>query len=231
MSGASGEVQSPDHPMAQSPDRFLLPYCVVLEGPLEVPKTGVSVAEVHSDSAAGLTVLYSTLPSQKLSPDTLPRAALEFWDVIRRALEQRAVIPFRFPTWVSKTELRKHLEDHREEYSSFLRQFANCVQIDIRVTPRNAAEQASASINGTEYMLKLQKWRRWVSELPATLEEITHIKARSWHHREERNAVRLFALVERGSAVEFSERLSEFCDLADANIRVSGPWPATAFLP
>jgi hypothetical protein len=205
---------------------------VVLEGPPEIPKVGVQGAAVHCGSAAGLTVLYSALPSRQLSPDTVPRAALEFWEVIRRVLEQRAVIPFRFPTWVSKTELREHLKEHREAYSTFLRQFAEYVQIDIRVTPRRVAEKASRDpASGTEYMIRLQKWKRWVSTLPGTFEQITHIKARSWHHRDEGNVLRLFALVERNSAAEFSERLTEFCDLADANIRVSGPWPATEFLP
>jgi len=191
----------------------------------------VQGAAVHSASSAGLTVLYSVLPSRRLSPDALPRAALEFWELIRRTLEQRAVIPFRFPTWVNKTELQEHLKQHRESYAMFLRQFADYVQLDIRVTPRDTADIAQVPATGTDYMMRLRKWKRWVSSLPGTFEQITRIKPRSWHHREEGKVLRLFALVERSSAAEFSERLTEFCDLADANIRVSGPWPATEFLP
>jgi Gas vesicle synthesis protein GvpL/GvpF. len=218
--------------MARSPDRFLLPYCVVLGGLVRAPKTGVQGAEVHVYSTAGLTVLYSNLPSKDLPRETLPRAALEFWEVIRLAFEKGAVIPFRFPTWISKAELGKHLQARAEDYVAFLRQLANYVQMEVRVTPRYTDDDRfSVSPSGTEYMEKLQRWKRWIVTLPFTFEEITRVRARSWHHRDDGNAVRMFALVERQNATEFGERLAEFNDLANVSIRVSGPWPATEFLP
>lgn len=209
----------------------VLPYCVFLDGPIQVPKTGVQGAELQSHSASGLTVLYSDLDLKSFSQEALPRAVLEFWEVIRRIFEQRAVIPFRFPTRLSKAELREHLNSQQENYSTFLRQFANYVQMEIRVTLADTGDDgSSASLTGTEYMMNLQRSSRRILAFPATFEQITQVKARSWRHRKDGNAVRMFALIEREKAAEFGEKLAGFRD-AKLSTRVSGPWPATEFLP
>lgn len=221
MIGSSGE--------AQSPDSLLLPYCVFIPRTLHVPESGVLSGEVRRLEAAGLAAIYSPLASTSPARDRLQQSALEFHRVVHAVFAQQAVVPFRFPTLVSEAELREHMAARSSDYAGFLRQHADDVQMEVRITFAGKDTSAPA-LSGTEHMrqrLSRVKQLRAAADLLRQQSRVT----KEWRERETRDALRLFALVARASVAALREKLAEFHSPAGIGIRVSGPWPATEFLP
>jgi len=203
----------------------LLPYCIVLGlNPEMFPKFGVRGAEVHSLAESGLAIAYSQIDKDGISAETFQKSALEFHDVVHAIFEQSAVVPFRFPTWLSESELREHVREHSSRYQTFLQQHREHVQMEVRI--RVAPQAISESATGTEHLRSRAARLRQMEEGRKSVEQALSGEALAWRLREIPEGLRLFALVERRRIVSFREKLAKFGPALGG----SGPWPATEFL-
>src|SRR6185437_15967009 len=170
-----------------------LPYCVFVPGAFAIPESGVHGSEVHRLDAEGLSIIFSSILPTDLRGDRLKSAALEFHQTVHSIFVHTAVVPFRFPTFLSDSELKQHLMDSAADYLDFLENHANHVQMEIRVVP--AEHPATEAGSGTEYMNKKAAERRRLLNAADKTVQIEH--ARTWSRREVRDAIHLFALVDR----------------------------------
>jgi Gas vesicle synthesis protein GvpL/GvpF len=201
----------------------LLPYCVVLtESFGKVLITGVRGAEVLATHVAELTAFYSEIEKERIVPEQFQDAALEFHRVVHAALANAAVVPFRFPTWISNEELVDHLKDQAERYRSFLTQYADHVQMELRLTL--APGKVQRVFSGTEHLRARAAQLHQVENAAEEAKRLLAGDVIEWRERDVAEGKRLFALVKRGEIASFRERLS------GRGLSWSGPWPAMEFL-
>jgi len=203
---------------------LVLPYCVYLGKSIgKIPAKGVLDAEVQAKQCGPLVVLYSEIERSRIAPETFQQSALEFHRVVHAVFDSAAVIPFRFPTWLSAEELADHLQKESERYQAFLTLHADHVQMELRVT-QPSSESLPAPSSGTEH-LRARAARLHQSEKAVEgLKTLFAPEVLEWRERDIPEGKRLYALVERGQVAHFRERLSQ------RSVRWSGPWPATEFL-
>lgn len=207
----------------------LVPYCIFLADEVEVPPTGIQGSLVSLLTEDDLSVTYSEIAGpQQLSGDRLQGAALDFHNTVHAIFADRAVIPFRFPTLLSERELREHLRSQAVPYRNFLNEHANEVQMEVRLWPFSSA-RPKRSTSGTEYMLGLLADKAHILSLSAIPGGLPGV--REWRSIPGRDLVRLFALVDRKHLEEFRTKVKERFPAGDTRMRVTGPWPATEFLP
>src|SRR5579862_4010735 len=95
----------------------LVPYCIFLACDVELPPSGIQGSPVLLLTEDDLSVIFSEIAEpQQLSRDRLQAAALDYYGTLHTVFAKRAVIPFRFPTLLSETELRKHLRSQAVPY-------------------------------------------------------------------------------------------------------------------
>jgi gas vesicle protein GvpL/GvpF len=204
---------------------ILLPYCIVLCVNAGLfPKSGVTGSDVHSLAESHLAVAYSPIEKSRITADTFQKSALEFHNVVHAIFAQSAVVPFRFPTWLSEAELRQHVREHCSRYQAFLQQHREHVQMEVRI--RLAAQATSDSATGTEHLRSRAAQLRTTGEAAEAVQQSLSGEALEWRQREIPEGLRLFALVERCRIVSFREALARL----GPNLGASGPWPATEFL-
>jgi hypothetical protein len=206
----------------------LLPYCVFLPGPVDLPKHGVSNDAVQLLEAAGLAAIYSELDPQTVAGDRFQRAALDFHDVVHGVFAERAVIPFRFPIWLSADELRDHLVKESAKYVDFLRNHAHDVQMEVRLWPFDVAQKQAGS--GIEHMTRLMEREMRLRSAAETLQHAVTEGVREWRVHPSRDLTRLFALVQRNAIARFRQAMSDAIRPGNTRFRISGPWPAMEFM-
>lgn len=207
----------------------LLPYCILVSEAIELPKTGIQDRNVLRLDVLALSVIYSDLGTEEIVGDQFQPAALQFHDVVCAVFERRAVIPFRFPTFLTKEELREHVAKESEQYLSFLRRHSEDVQMEVRLWRVDTAQPKPAS--GTEYMMRLTEHLMLLQSAAHEVQRISGHGVREWKNDEGRDAIRLFALMPRRHIREFREKLTDVVHKANIGMRVTGPWPATEFFP
>lgn len=200
-----------------------LPYCVVLTKALvKPPAIGVLDANVQSADIDELTVLSSELGMSQITPQTFQQSALEFHRVVHAAFAEAAVIPFRFPTWLSADELANHVQKESTTYRSFLTKHADHVQMELRIAQASVVSPPDAT--GTQHLRRRAAQFHEIDNAAQELKHLLAAEALEWRERDIPEGKRLYALVERRAIAAFRERLS------GRGLQVSGPWPATEFL-
>ena len=207
----------------------ILPYCVLLPNVrIDIPKIGVAQAEIHHLRDSGLLALCSELNKGRISAG-FKSAALEFHNAVHTVFGQVAVVPFRFPTWLSLPELRAHLQQKSSSYRQFLTEHANDVQIEVRVLLRPSSPTSAARISGTEHLRARAATARQLKESAEKARNIIAAEVREWRAREIPEGLRMYALADRRQLDSIREKLSR--RNSEIRLRWSGPWPATEFLP
>ena len=206
----------------------VLPYCILLgDSVAAFPETGVLNSRIHQLTERDLLVLYSELSKSDISPKTFQSAALDFHEAVHAVFSHAAVVPFRFPTWLTSPELSKHLQQESLRYSTFLSRHAQHAQMEVRVTPPPTGSVADAK-TGTEHLRARAAESRHLRNTAETVKKLLSSEAIEWRERDTPQGFRLYALVDRANIAAFRERLSK-CE-HQINVRWSGPWPATEFL-
>ena len=226
----------------------LLPYCVFLSDSNELPRTGVQDRDLVRLDVDRLSVIYSDLGKEEIAGDRFKIAALKFHEVVHAVFEQRAVIPFRFPTFIIQEELRGHVHKELEPYANFLRVHADDVQMEVRIwrteVPRTVMEEARSFVDdvetaaqsnpagGTEYMKRLLELQKPLRQAAREVQRISEHLVYEWKTEESRDWVRVFALIPRKHIDDFRGKVSQrVLEPARTHMRVTGPWPATQFFP
>jgi hypothetical protein len=209
----------------------ILLYCVT-ESP-ELPRLGSGVADlpilsVEHGEIAGL--FSPDAGAEGWSGAPLKESARQFHQVLHRIFESRAVIPFRFPTLMQEPqELADHMRANSPEYLAQLEKFRSSVQMDITVARSDSARIGSQS-SGREYLRERQKQWEELDTIAHQLYTHAHPATRDWRTRPTQHGLRVFALVDRDSVEVFNRSLERFAVPPGMSIRISGPWPVTAFL-
>ena len=207
----------------------VLPYCIFLATPtLALPMRGVQDSEIQIIAVDRLMASYSEIEKCRLSAQIFRQDALAFHDVVRGVFARTAVVPFRFPTWLTLTELTDHLRKESERYERFLSTHAEHVQMELRLgAPAPGLPDTPAS-SGTEHLRGRAARLHRVRESADEVRQLLSAEVVDWRERDTPEGTRLFALVPRDRVPSFREKLGE--SGADVSVRWSGPWPATEFL-
>ncbi|HWC20323.1 MAG TPA: GvpL/GvpF family gas vesicle protein, partial [Terriglobales bacterium] len=167
----------------------ILPYCIIVSGNADLSaEVGVRNARVEYLEEAGLAVAYSQIDKTDISAGNFQQAALEFHAVVHAIFTQSAAVPFRFPTWLTETELRQHLRSESARYKSFLFQHANHVQMEARI--RLAAEPLHPSSSGTEHLRARADQLRKLRDVAEQTKQAVCAEAVQWLERETPEGVR-----------------------------------------
>jgi hypothetical protein len=200
----------------------LLAYCILLDsGAISFPTQGVLASKPESIAESGLFALCSELEPAAISPGNFQQAALEFHHVIQSTLAQSAVIPFRFPTWLSADEVKAHLRQQSPRYRDFLIRHADHVQMEVRITNPDTSTPEARS--GAEHLRARAAQLRSVREHAKQVKQQLADTVIEWRERETGDGMRLYALISSKSVEWFREKLNRI------SVRASGPWPATEF--
>lgn len=203
----------------------ILPYCILLTKSLgELPATGLLDERVQTETHGELGVFFSELEKSRITSQNFQQAALEFHRVVHSLFEHAAVIPFRFPTWLSAGELRAHLETESARYQAFLAEHEDHVQMELRVTQSSAGASERPAASGTEHLRTRAAQLHQIERATEELKQLLSGEVLEWRQRDIPEGKRLYALVERRHVSSIREKLSNHA------VRYSGPWPATEFL-
>lgn len=205
----------------------VLPYCILLhDSAASVPETGVLNSRIHRLREGDLLAPYSELSRNAVSPTAFQPAALEFHWVVRAVFDRAAVVPFRFPTWLTPPELSKHLQHESQRYTTFLTQHAEHAQMEVHLTPSTSSPKSTTS--GTAHLRARAAESSQLRKTAEDLKILLSSEVIEWRQRDTPQGVRLYALVDRDKVTGFRERLSN--REHDVSVRWSGPWPAMEFL-
>ena len=200
----------------------LLAYCILLDDqPVNFAVEGLLGSKIERISQSGLIALCSNLDRNSISPANFQQAAVEFHRVVQAAFAQKAVVPFRFPTWLSAEEMKAHLHKESSRYSEFLVRHADHVQMEARIVGRLVSSAPATS--GAEHLRARAAQLRAVKEQTREIKNLVENEAIEWRERETPDGMRLYALVSKSMVEEFREKLNR------ASVHMSGPWPATEF--
>ena len=200
----------------------LLAYCIVLDdGATKFPSEGVMGWRIELIAQSGLVALCSEMERGAISAGNFQQAALEFHRVVQAVFASKAIIPFRFPTWLTAEEMRAHLRQESVQYKDFLVKHADHVQMEIRIQAEAATLTSAAS--GTEHLQARAARLRNVKDQAEQIKNVVADMAMAWRGRETPDGMRLYALVSKRSIEGFREKLNS------VPVRISGPWPATEF--
>lgn len=206
----------------------VLPYCILLhDSAATIPITGIAASDIHRFSKGKLQALYSELETSDISSQTFRQAALEFHRVVNAVFDRAAVMPFRFPTWLTQPELIKHLQQQSHRYTTFLTSHANHVQMEMRVTPLSGGAPMEAT-SGTAHLRARAAESRRLRNAGESFKNLLSSNVIEWRQRDTPEGLRLYALVDRTQIAGFRERLSK--REREVSVCWSGPWPATEFL-
>lgn len=200
----------------------LLAYCIVLDESARLASEGLLDSRIELIAESGLLALCSEMERSAISAGNFQQAALEFHRVVQAVFADKAVIPFRFPTWLSAQEMRVHLRQESLRYKDFLVKHADHVQMEVGIQAEAATLRSGAS--GTEHLRSRAAQIQKVNHQAEQIKDLVADLAMEWHVRETPDGMRLYALVPKASIKAFREKLNS------VPVPVSGPWPATEFL-
>ena len=205
----------------------VLPYCVLLhDSATSIPETGVLKSSIHQVNEGVLLATYSELLRGDISAKMFQPAALEFHKVVHAIFDKAAVVPFRFPTWLTASELSAHLQQESQRYTTFLIDHAKHTQMEVRLTA--SASSPTSSTSGTAHLRARAAESRQLRNTAEALKNLLSAEVIEWRERDSPQGARLYALVDRAHITDFRERLSRLEH--EISMRWSGPWPATEFL-
>lgn len=212
----------------------VLPYCVFNKS-LELPEivTGVHEAPVLRLNEEELSALYSEIPALPQDTGELAQAAMSFQSTVQQAFGAGIVIAFRFPTQLTSVdELREHLRQNAQKYSTSLMRLNGVAQMEVRLTQFGAPAAAPLSeVSGTEYLKARQAQSAGISSAIEALKQGVGTTVHEWKTRESGGVTRLYALIPHDKAPEFKREMGFVRLSGGTRAVISGPWPPSEFLP
>src|SRR5262245_28988334 len=186
------------------------------------PSSGMSGAAVEARTLAGFVVLRSRLGAV---PPANPRTLAAHHDVVASAMEAEAMVPFRFGTAVSSSEIDSWLVTHGLLLRTTLAALRGYVEMNVKLLrlelPGNGPEAEPRRATPLETLGERLVGRAGVDH---------------WDYRVQGRDSNLAAsvafLVPRGEVTDFLTRIAPIASRA-AGVAVvpTGPWPAYSFVP
>ena len=210
----------------------VLAYCVSAAYDfLDAPTEAVGGSLVYETEELGLRAWYSEVQEDTFAgSENVTKAALEFHRFVSAVFREGNVLPFRFPTILeSVDELRSHLEEKSVWYSGALRRSQGLAQFEARVISK--AKLTPEAVSGTDYLEVRKRLRDLSADAVNGLLTALADYLREHHVKETQQGTRVYLLVERGRIGEFRAAAARSAIADGFEIRLSGPWPPTEFLP
>ncbi len=220
---------------------MLMLYCMTepnanVAAPAAGVRGGKVTSIVEGEGESGVRCFYSDsdLSNSAQHTNQITVEAMEFDAVLREIFRQVAVIPFRFMTALAGVEeLRGFLQRNAAEYSAELARIRDKIQMEVRITAKQAPAAVSESPTGTDFLKTRQAGSRAVEQVADQFTE-AYPKAQ-WKRRATPDGMRLYALIDKvaGSAAgaeDFSQAIKSLAIPPEFLMRTSGPWPATEFI-
>lgn len=194
------------------------------------PSSGVGGATVESVEIGVLRCYYLPVDSLASDAESLKRAALHFHGVTQSLFEQTTIIPFRFPTILSSlAELDAYLQRRLPAYDAALKNIRDTAQMEIRIA---LAETDTPHVSsGTGYLQTRAQHARQLEQAISSCRVAINEEVIDWRQRESLQGVRCFVLVRREAVKRVQQQLQQVRLERVITAAVSGPWPATEFLP
>jgi hypothetical protein len=210
----------------------ILAYCVSLSHHfLDAPPVGVGDATIFEVEDMGLRAWYSEVEEGSFSgAEQVTKAALEFHHFVSAVFREGTVLPFKFPAILdSVDDLRDHLEDKAAWYLKALNRSAGLAQFEARIFSKVKVPAIAES--GTEYLEQRKKLRESITEAVTSVAQGLNEFLREHHVKDTQQATRMYLLTDRTRVASFKEAAGKIIVPDGIEIRLSGPWPPTEFLP
>jgi hypothetical protein len=207
----------------------VLPYCAYLERDgLTLPHSGVEKSPVAVVQSGSVRLLWSEIP-WPFQPEHLQQNAVEFHDVVHHVFRQTAVIPFRLlSTFEDAGLLKRFVAEHQVAMAADLDRLASYVQMESVIY--TIAERPGPAASGTEYLRARAQQAGTIREHAERLSAAVADVGAEVRLRENKNGIRLFALVNRGAEHGFHDAITGVAVPNGVSRRISGPWPAAEFM-
>ncbi len=210
----------------------ILSYCVSLAHHfLDAPPVGVAGGDVFEVEDLGLRAWYSEVDEQTFSgADHVTKAALEFHHFVSAVFREGTVLPFRFPAILdSVEELRTHLEEKAPWYITALRRSEGLAQFEARIL--NKTNLPPEADSGTKYLEQRKQLRERNTEAVTSVLRGLDDYVREHHVKETQQGTRVYLLTERARTPALREAAGGIHVPDGFEVRLTGPWPPTEFLP
>jgi hypothetical protein len=210
----------------------VLAYCITETEPdIQVPSRGLEGQAIRSLTESGLRCFISDY-GKEAAGKPVRESALTFSRVLQDIFGQVAIIPFCFPTLLpSESEISDFVRENAAEYRKALSRLRDSVQMDVHIgfcDPEQKLEARDES--GTDYLRKRLSRHQHLEGVAEEFRRAAQPLIQDWRQREVAAGIRGHALVARGLAASFLEKIAGIEIPADFNVRVTGPWPAAEFL-
>jgi Gas vesicle synthesis protein GvpL/GvpF len=210
----------------------ILAYCVSMSYDfLDAPTEAVGGTMVYETEELGLRAWYSEVEEETFAgAENVTKAALEFHRFVSAVFREGNTLPFRFPTILETVdELRSHLEEKSVWYAGALRRSERLAQFEARVITKAKLTPEAAS--GTEYLEARKRLRELTNEVVNGLLAAVEDYVREHHVKETQQGPRVYLMVERSRIGEFRAAAGQAKIPDGFEVRLTGPWPPTEFLP
>src|ERR1035438_7358074 len=179
-------------------------YCVTQPSQIVIMAAGVCDGVVESREMLEVQVYWSEIANPEAclgSAESLKKAALQFYQVLREILATATPIPFRFPTLLENEDgIETQLAEGQELYREALERIGDAVQYEV-VGSWAEDEQVDLAtpVSGREYLKRRSQAAGRIAAIDSKLKGVTAGCVREWRGRPGGKSHRWFALVPRGS--------------------------------
>lgn len=213
----------------------ILLYCVTQSTESVSIAAGICDSTLQTHGLADLKLYWSEIANPEAclgDAESLKKAASQFQQVLRQILASTTPLPFPFPTLLESADaMEERLAAERELYRAALERIGDAVQYEI-IASWTAEEQADLAtpVSGREYLKRRQESTGRIAAVNSKLKSVTVGSVREWRARQERKTHRWFALVPRDRREQFLASLRSAGPSEGVRLRLSGPWPPSAFI-
>jgi len=155
--------------------------------------------------------------------------------VIGAIFRETDIVPFSFPTILPDVAvLKSFVIDNCQVFVDSLKAIRDKVQMEVRISLRpktGAANRDVGTGGGTAYLLEKAASKRRQDAQGKIIRDRVASVLWEWKQTEERDGLRCYALVSRSEITNFRTAVSDEPSQEDLDIRVTGPWPPTRFMP
>ena len=199
---------------------------------------GLQGAPLSIGGGDELFAVWSEHEDSRLETDE--NALWEHERVVEALLEEGAVLPMRFGSWLrDREEVLELIADRRDEFELGLERVRGAVEIGVRALMRGLSPQRSLAVSGadrpgTDYMLARLNEEKKSAAIAAFIHEplVALSRASTTRKTSLTGSVNTAYLVDRNDVDPFRATVEKLDETVEgATVICTGPWPPYSFTP
>ena len=199
---------------------------------------GLDGAPLSLTGGNGLSAVWSEHDQPRLEADET--ALWEHERVVETLLEQGAVLPMRFGSWLrDQAGVLELLAERRDEFELGLERVRGAVELGVRAMMRNPSHERALAVSGTsrpgtDYMLARLNEEKKSAAIAAYIHEplVALSRASTPRRTSLTGSVNTAYLVDRDDIAAFRETVEKLdTTVEEATVVCTGPWPPYSFTP